>query len=138
MSSNVAYSAVPEVHDLFDAATEKFEKLKVRLCEPDTLDLGHDEVERIIRDDGREVLREMLQAHLDLRSFSEVVEPVVGADEEERTHHREGTERELRARSDITWSDQGVEAPGWRGARRAHIGNIRPPGNESSRDGSAA
>ena len=44
----------------------------------------------------------------------------------------------LRARSDITWSDQGVEAPGWRGARRAHIGNIRPPGNESSRDGSAA
>ena len=95
MSSNVAYNAVPEVHDLFVAATEKYEKLKVRLCEPDTLDLGHDEVERIIRNDGRDVLREMLQAHLVLRSFSEVVEPVVGADEEERTHRRDGTSREL-------------------------------------------
>ena len=95
MSSNVAYDAVPKVHDLFVAATEKYEKLKVRLCEPDTLDLGHDEVERIIRDDGRDILREMLQAHLDLRSFSEVVEPVVGADEEERTHRRDGTDREL-------------------------------------------
>jgi len=57
--------------------------------------MDHDQVELLIEKQGREILRELLQSHLDLRSFSEAVEPVVGADGVERTHRREDEGRSL-------------------------------------------
>ena len=45
--------------------------------------------------------------------------------------------RGLRARAQTRCPVQGVEAPGSRGAPRAHIGTLQPPGKEASRDGSA-
>jgi hypothetical protein len=90
-----AYTTAPDPHTLFAAADEKYEGLKVVLCDAETLDMSHDQVEHLIEEQGREVLRELLQSHLDLRSFSEVVEPVVGADGQERTHRRDDEERTL-------------------------------------------
>lgn len=90
-----AYTTAPDPHTLFSVADEKYEGLKAVLCDAETLDMSHDQVEHLIEEHGREVLRELLQSHLELRSFSEVVEPVVAVDGRERTHRRDDEGRTL-------------------------------------------
>lgn len=90
-----AYNIAPDEKTLFSIANEKFEQLKFEVSSQQTLSLSHDEVERLINDKGREVLRELFQSHLTLRGLSEPVEPVKGADQVERTHYRRGTKRTL-------------------------------------------
>ena len=72
----------------FAAAEEKFEELKAKLESEGTQRMSHSDLERMLEQEGRELLRRMFQAHLDVRGPGEVTGPVVGADKVERTHVR--------------------------------------------------
>jgi len=62
--------------------------MTARLSSSGVLRLPHGELEELVQEEGREILRSLLQDHLDLRGAGRVVEPVVGADDIDRTHVR--------------------------------------------------
>lgn len=72
----------------FEVARSGFEKLVAELKSDDTLTKRHDELERLIHAKGTEVLRGLLQGHLELRALREECSPVEGADGVLRTHKR--------------------------------------------------
>lgn len=91
-----AYTRKSEAREvLFTAVDEKFRRLKERVASPDTLGMGHSDVERLIEAEGREVWRELFQAHVDLRVRAEPESTIVGSDEVERTHRRLDSPRVL-------------------------------------------
>jgi hypothetical protein len=92
MSMVTARSAEPL--DRFVQAEATFSGLVQRLQSRDTARMSHSDLERLLEQEGRELMRQLLQAHLDLRAETKVAGPVVGADGIARTHAREGT-REL-------------------------------------------
>ena len=57
--------------DRFAAARNTFNYLLRQLCDSQTLDMPHDRLEDTLADQGRELLRLLLQAHLDLRADRE-------------------------------------------------------------------
>lgn len=80
----------------FAAAREQFSHLVNELQSEQTLGMQHGDIEQMISREGNELLRRLLQGHLDLRAAREQKqEGVIGADGEERTHYREGCERTL-------------------------------------------
>ena len=83
----------PEV-DGFEVAEASFTALVGRLKAEETAGMSLGDLESFLDKEGREVLRQLLQAHLDRRAEAKAVTPVVGADGVERTHHRPG-ERKL-------------------------------------------
>lgn len=86
----------PESSLAFAEADEQYEAIKGQLLEAKVLQATHSELEELLETQGRELLRRLLQGQLELRKDAEPVEqPVVGNDEVERTHRREGTERKL-------------------------------------------
>jgi len=72
----------------FAAAEQKFEELKCKLDSEETLRMSHSDLERMLEQEGRELLRRLYQSHLDLRGAGGVAGPVVGADQVERSHRR--------------------------------------------------
>jgi hypothetical protein len=72
----------------FVEAEQKFEKLKGRLAGSEARAMTHSALERMLEQEGRELLRLLYQAHLDVRGPGEVREKVVGADGIERNHKR--------------------------------------------------
>lgn len=82
----------------FAAADEQFAALKSRLQAPATWKMEHSEVEELIETEGREVLRQLMQSHLTLRSEQERregrLDEVIGANGVARTHKRD-TQRSL-------------------------------------------
>jgi hypothetical protein len=82
--------------DEFAAAREQFGQLIEALRSEQNLELEHSDVEELIWQDGKELLRRMLQGHLDLRSAREPQRTqVTGADGVIRTHRRSGCSRPL-------------------------------------------
>ncbi len=82
--------------DEFAAAREQFAYLVSELQSGDTLGMEHGDVEKLISREGNELLRRLLQGHLDLRSVREARrEDVRGSDGVVRTRCREGCERTL-------------------------------------------
>ena len=79
----------------FAEANVKFEDIKKALLSKDLLHVGHGELERFIGGEGRELLRLLLQGHLDARGEARAIGPVIGEDGVERTHVRQDTSREL-------------------------------------------
>jgi len=77
--------------DLFYKAHQIMKELEVELVCPEALRAEHGEVERLIEAKTAEVMRAMLQAHLDLRASLERELDVRGADGVARTHVREST-----------------------------------------------
>ncbi|MFC4906884.1 ISKra4 family transposase [Actinomadura gamaensis] len=67
MESYVAGAGV----DAFAAARNTFNYLLGQLVDPSTLDLPHDLLEELLAEQGRELMRLLLQAHLDLRAERE-------------------------------------------------------------------
>jgi hypothetical protein len=81
-----------ELEDAFAPAREAFVGLLGTLSSTETLGLEHSKVEALTRDGGFEVLRLVLQGHLDLRGVGEVASgEVVGSDDVARTHARLGS-----------------------------------------------
>jgi len=78
------------VEEAFDAAREKFEEMVDQLCSPEALEMAHGELETLISTEGMELLRRLLQGHLDFRGVGDVGTAVAGTDGVVRTHRRLG------------------------------------------------
>lgn len=76
----------------FALSDEKFAELKVTLTSPEVRRMTHSDVEAMLQEQGRELLRRMFQDHLHLRGMQEVElgvqGPVVGSDGVVRTDLR--------------------------------------------------
>ena len=82
----------PSRSALYNDPAEAYAQLVTALRAPQALSSDHAAVERLVRDDGREVLRLLYQSWLDERSALEGVrDGVVGVDDVERNHHRTAT-----------------------------------------------
>jgi hypothetical protein len=82
--------------DAFSSAHEQYEKVLERLSSPELQTMNHGDIEGYVQEEGTELLRRLVQGHLDLRaSEEESVAEVLGAEGEERTHRRTGSERQL-------------------------------------------
>lgn len=82
------HTHAPGTPTAYLAAYEQFESLVTRLRASATQQMTHSEVEHLIETEGREVLRRLLQAHLDERSPGSVTQPVVDAQGQAHTHQR--------------------------------------------------
>ncbi len=79
------------VEEAFDSAREKFEEIVEQLCSPAALELAHGELETLINTEGMELLRRLLQGHLDFRGTGDVGESVKSTDGVVRSHRRLGS-----------------------------------------------
>lgn len=91
MSEN---TSEPARLDPFQPARALFETLATSLQSAECLSLEHGALEAYIKTQGREVLRQLLQSHLDVRARQEKVGPMMGPDGIQRTHLHK-TERKL-------------------------------------------
>jgi hypothetical protein len=100
--------------DEFAAAREQFAHLVSELQSGDALGMEHGEVEKLISEQGNELLRRLLQGHFDLRASREVKrEAVTGRDGVVRTRCREGCERTLMSLfGEVVLKRKGYGAPG--------------------------
>ena len=58
----------PAGDEWFAAAEHEFDKITTFLCSQEASSLTHSDLERTLEAKGRELMRKLLQAHLDLRS----------------------------------------------------------------------
>jgi hypothetical protein len=80
-------------------ALGQFEQLLGRLTHEETRQVTHGELEAMVQAEGGELLRRLIQGHLDQRSAEEPLrERVVGNDGIARTQRREGCRRRLETR----------------------------------------
>lgn len=75
--------------DAFAGARGQFDVMEKRLSSPDMMRATADELERYVIEEGRELQRLLLQAHMEVRAERERVVPVTGADGVKRTTRRE-------------------------------------------------
>jgi hypothetical protein len=68
------------VTDVYATAHEHFDYLIAQLHSPEVHQMTHSELEALLEVEGRELLRRLLQAHLDERSPGTVAAPVLDAD----------------------------------------------------------
>lgn len=78
----------------FAASRAAFDRLCGRMQGAEAFAMNHADLERVLQSDGRDLLRQLLQDHLDLRGVREQEAPrlrVVGDDGMRRPHHRDAT-----------------------------------------------
>ena len=84
------------VEEAFRLARAQLETTIYQLHSDAAAHMEHDQVEALIKKQGTELMRLLLQGHLDVRCKREQrMESVQGADGVARTHHRENCERNL-------------------------------------------
>ena len=81
----------PSKESYFEAAERKFYELTKTLQGRDTLKMDFSDIEKLLEKDGRELLRLLLQAHVDSRGNGDVGLSVTGSDGLLRTHKRLGS-----------------------------------------------
>jgi hypothetical protein len=101
------------------SAYEKFIEITNRLAGEGFSDKTHSEVEAYLECDGRELLRLLLQEHLDTRGSGRVGETVCGADGIVRTHKRDYMPKGYQS----VFGKVGVERTGY---SRRGAGNLFP------------
>jgi hypothetical protein len=74
--------------EVYLSARQQMDHLIGQLRAPKTQRMTESEVENLIETEGRELLRRLLQAHLEDRGPGKVAEPVIDKDEREHTHQR--------------------------------------------------
>ena len=89
------YAATTETQDPFATAAEQFSTMTTHLQSVAALTMTHDALEAYICEEGRELQRRLLQAHLDVRAAAERRVRVAGSDGVERDVARSGTTRKL-------------------------------------------
>lgn len=72
----------------FAVSARVFTELTARLSSRETLAMTHGDLERLLDKDGRELIRQLLQDHLDYRGTGEVRSDVLGARDVRRPHAR--------------------------------------------------
>jgi hypothetical protein len=88
-----AVAPTPLAADAYEAAHEKFAQLIAHLRSSEARQMTHSDLEALLEVEGRDLLRRLLQAHLDERSPGPVEEPVIGADGRTHPHQRTQTRR---------------------------------------------
>jgi len=84
-----------EDFDEFGAAREQFERIVTLLRSGENAHITHGELEQLVNLEGSEILRLLVQGHLDRRAEKEPqLDTVVGADAKQRNHRR-GSSRKL-------------------------------------------
>lgn len=98
----------------FSAARSQFESVVRWLDGGEAAELTHAELEARLQDEGRELLRQLLQDHLDLRASREVRrKEVIGADGVARRRVESGHTRDLRTVfGEVTATRKAYRAPG--------------------------
>jgi len=102
----------PTAPDAYMAAHEQFEDIITQLRAPESQRLAHHELEKLLETEGRELLRRLLQAHLQERSPGPVAEPVIGADGQGRRHQRVHRRAIETVFGEVTLSRQGYGGRG--------------------------
>ncbi len=74
--------------DVWLSAHEQYDSIITRLRAPQAQHMTHSALEQLLETEGRELLRRLLQAHLDERSPGAVSEPVVGTTGAAHTQQR--------------------------------------------------
>jgi hypothetical protein len=113
-----AYNIIKEA-DQFSSSEHKFSSLIQRLKSDETARMDHSELESFVDKEGREIMRQLCQDHLDLRTRREPkLEMIEGSDGQSRTHRREGETRTLRMKfGDLEVTRIGYEGRGMSGLR---------------------
>ncbi len=92
---NVTYTNQEEFKE-FQSAREHFGHIVGELTSEHMLGSEHGEVEAMLDREGKELLRRLLQGFMDVKANKEErVDCILGSDGVERTHVREGCERQL-------------------------------------------
>jgi len=82
--------------EAFRSSRQQFAKMVVEMQSENTANLSHGEIEELLTREGHELLRRLMQDHLDLRSSREQrVEIIDCADGVERNHFRHGCGRNV-------------------------------------------
>ncbi|MEO1459705.1 MAG: hypothetical protein AAFV49_19365 [Pseudomonadota bacterium] len=71
---------VSEHESVFAAAEARFGAIVCELGSAERQHMEMSDLEKLLQRQGSELLRELLQGHMDLRSLGRVEEPVIGAD----------------------------------------------------------
>ena len=80
---------VVERRNVFSAAQERFSAIVEELGSPARQHMAMSDLEKLLQAEGSQLLRDLLQAHMDLRSLGQVGETVTGSDGvERRDRHR--------------------------------------------------
>src|SRR6266545_2353128 len=87
-------AAIVAKEETFFSAEEKFNEIVAMLLSSEMMSKEHGDVESYLKTAGFELLRRMLQGHLDMRSEAEVRKEVIDANGISRTRAR-ATERQL-------------------------------------------
>jgi hypothetical protein len=95
MSADYAATIATQESSPFAAADEQYAAMTTQLRSASALAMTHDALETYLVQQGRELERRMLQAHLDLRAAAEHRIRVKGSDGVERTAARRNTRRRL-------------------------------------------
>ncbi len=109
-----SYTITAPAIEYYRDALEQVEQLLGGLMDGETQRMTHREVESLVKTEGGELLRRMIQGYFDQRSAEEPVrERVVGEDGNVRTRHREGCKRGLESRfGEVIVSRRGYGARG--------------------------
>jgi len=91
------YASSTEIQDPFVAATEFFTAMTTHLVSGEALVMTHDALESYLVEEGRELQRRLMQAHLDVRAAAEQRVDVRDSDGVKRTKGRSDTTRRLRS-----------------------------------------
>ena len=89
MKSNTACRRDPDA--LFERARGRFESIVDRLGSAEGRSMDLSDLEKRLKKEGNELMRELFQSHMDLRSLGSVEAPVTAADGVDQTdrHRRE-------------------------------------------------
>jgi hypothetical protein len=94
-----SYTITASAIEHYADALAQFEHLLGRLTDEENRRITHGALEAMVQAEGGELLRRLIQGHLDQRSVEEPIrERVVGEDGVARTHRREGCKRRLESR----------------------------------------
>ncbi len=92
---SAAYSTETESRDVFASAREQADAMEHQLCSSQAMGATHHELEAYVQREGREWMRRMMQAHLELRAAIERPVEVRGTDGVRRGYQRPDTRRPL-------------------------------------------
>jgi hypothetical protein len=100
------------VENPFDGAERALGALTERLQGAEARAMTHGQVEALIQHDGLEILRQLLQGHIDLRGLGDVGPSVVGSDGVERRHRDVSTRRLESVFGQVSVTRLGYRMPG--------------------------
>jgi hypothetical protein len=108
-----AYTTIDE-WEMFSPAFEQFSDVVTQLRSEESRQLGHGQVEQFLEQEGRELLRRLLQGHLDYRAANETDwESLEGADGVIRNQHRQECQSHLETLfGDVIVTRRAYRAPG--------------------------